>query len=65
MLQYITNTDCKVPVADQVRAVLDGGCRWIQVRMKDASDEEVSKVVDTNIPCSLIKVPYMKNTNRV
>lgn len=46
MLQYITNTDTKVPVVEQVRGVIAGGCRWVQIRMKDASDEEISAVVD-------------------
>lgn len=45
MLQYITNTSCATPVADQVASVLDGGCRWVQLRMKDASDDEVRRVV--------------------
>lgn len=65
MLQYITNTDCKVPVADQVRAVLDGGCRWIQVRMKDASDEEVSKVVETIKPWCMEKEAFLILNDRV
>lgn len=41
MLQYITNTQCGKPILDQVKAVLEGGCRWIQLRMKDASREEL------------------------
>ncbi len=41
MLQYITNTQCGKPILDQVKAVLEGGCRWIQLRMKDASQEEL------------------------
>lgn len=50
MLQFITNTNSKTPVTDQIFAVLEGGCRWIQIRMKDASDEEIKKVVDTVKP---------------
>ena len=50
MLQYITNTDTKVPVAEQVRGVIAGGCRWVQIRMKDASDEEVRNVALEIIP---------------
>lgn len=46
MLQYITNTDCPTPVADQIHSVIDGGCRWIQIRMKEATDEEIGKVVE-------------------
>lgn len=43
MLQYITNTDCGKSIIDQVKAVLEGGCRWIQLRMKDASKEEITE----------------------
>ncbi|MCH5241628.1 MAG: thiamine phosphate synthase [Muribaculaceae bacterium] len=50
MLQFITNTNSKTPVTDQIFAVLEGGCRWIQIRMKDASDEEIKKVVDAVKP---------------
>jgi len=50
MLQYITNTASPISVIDQVAAVLEGGCRWIQINMKDASDAEVSRVVDTIKP---------------
>lgn len=46
MLQYITNTECKVSVTEQIREVLAGGCRWIQIRMKEATDDEVRAVVD-------------------
>lgn len=45
MLQYITNTDCTRPVVDQIKAVVAGGCKWVQIRMKDASDNEIRNVV--------------------
>lgn len=41
MLQYITNTASPYSIEEQVKSVLEGGCRWIQLRMKDASKEEV------------------------
>lgn len=44
MLQYITNTQCGKSIPDQVKAVLEGGCRWIQLRMKDASHDEVMEM---------------------
>lgn len=50
MLQFITNTLSKTPVTDQIFAVIEGGGRWIQIRMKDASDEEIKKVVDAVKP---------------
>lgn len=46
MLQYITNTDAPISVVDQINAVLDGGCRWIQIRMKEATDDEIAEVVE-------------------
>lgn len=44
MLQYITNTQCPRPIPEQVKAVLEGGCRWIQLRMKEATQEEVAEM---------------------
>lgn len=41
MLQFITNTNCHRSPKDQIIEAIDGGCRWIQIRMKDASDQEI------------------------
>lgn len=65
MLQYITNTDCKTSVTDQVRAVLDGGCRWIQVRMKEASDDEIRQVVEKIKPWCLETEAFLILDDRV
>lgn len=65
MLQYITNTDCDRPVVEQVKAVLEGGCRWIQIRMKDASDEEIEKVVAEIKPLCLEKEAFLLLDDRV
>lgn len=65
MLQYITNTDSSVPVAEQVRKVLDGGCRWIQVRMKDASDDEVAEVVEKIKPWCIETEAFLILNDRV
>lgn len=59
MLQYITNTQCGIPVAHQVKAVLDGGCRWIQLRMKDSTDEEIASVVAEIKPMCLEKEAFL------
>lgn len=50
MLQFITNTNSKTSVTDQIFAVIEGGCRWIQIRMKDASDDEIKRVVEAVKP---------------
>lgn len=41
MLQFITNPTDKYSIAEEVQMAIEGGCRWIQLRMKDATDEEV------------------------
>ena len=43
MIQFITHTNERYDYIDGVRMALEGGCRWIQLRMKDASEEEVMK----------------------
>lgn len=50
MLQYITNTACGKSIPEQVKAVLAGGCRWIQLRMKDAAHDEVMEMAKTIKP---------------
>lgn len=65
MLQYITNTDCQTSVIDQVMAIIDGGCRWIQVRMKDASDDEIRTVVEAIKPRCIETQSFLILNDRV
>lgn len=65
MLQFITNTNSKTPVTEQIFAVLEGGCRWIQIRMKDASDEEIRKVVDAVKPKCIETGAFLLLNDRV
>lgn len=44
MLQFITHT------YDGLEEALEGGCRWVQLRMKDASDDEFSIMAKRFIP---------------
>lgn len=41
MLQFITHPSDKYSIIEEVKMAIEGGCRWIQLRMKDASDDEV------------------------
>ncbi len=50
MLQFITHTSDKYSIAEEAQMAIEGGCRWIQLRMKDASDEEVRNVALEIIP---------------
>ena len=40
-LQYITDGSTAEATHRQVMAALDGGCRWIQIRMKSAQPDEI------------------------
>ena len=44
MLQFISHYSDKYSYLDSIRMALEGGCRWIQLRMKDATDDEVRPV---------------------
>ena len=44
MLQFISHYTERYSYLDSIRLALEGGCRWIQLRMKDASDDEVRQV---------------------
>lgn len=43
-LQFITHHTERYGYAEGARLALEGGCRWIQLRMKDATDQEVEAV---------------------
>lgn len=38
-VQFITHFTDRIGYLDSVRIALEGGCRWVQLRMKGASDE--------------------------
>ena len=43
-LQYITDYKEGVSIPEQVEAVCKGGCRWVQLRMKEADREEFIRI---------------------
>ena len=40
-IQFITHETETIGYVEGARMALEGGCRWIQLRMKDSSDDEV------------------------
>ena len=50
MLQYISHFTPQISYAEGIRMALEGGCRWIQLRMKDASAEEIITCAEEVIP---------------
>lgn len=65
MLQYITNENCHASIVDQIKGVIAGGGRWIQVRMKEASDDEIRKVVDEIKPLCIETETFLLLDDRV
>lgn len=43
-LQFISHQNEKMTYLDGIREALAGGCKWIQLRMKGATDEEVHPI---------------------
>lgn len=50
MLQFIAQESDKYSIAEEVQMALEGGCRWIQLRMPDAPDELVRETALEIIP---------------
>lgn len=44
MLQFISHYTEKYDYLDSIRMALEGGCRWIQLRIKNATDDEVRPI---------------------
>lgn len=59
MLQFITDTKSDTPVIDQIKAVIKGGCKWVQISMPDASDSEIREAVEAIKPLSIEKEVFL------
>ncbi len=44
MIQFITHYTDSISYLDSVRIALNGGCKWVQLRMKNASVDEIRPV---------------------
>lgn len=44
MLQFISHYTERYSYLDSIRLALEGGCQWVQLRMKGATDDEVRPV---------------------
>ena len=44
MIQFISHYTDRYTYLDSVRMALDGGCRWIQLRMKDVTADDIRTV---------------------
>ena len=44
MIQFISHSNERYSYIDGIRLSLEGGCKWVQLRMKDAPDEQVAQL---------------------
>ena len=44
MLQFITHPSENMTILEEIENVVAGGCKWVQLRMKDAEKEEIKEV---------------------
>ena len=44
MIQFISHSNERCSYLDGIRLALEGGCKWVQLRMKDAPDEQVGQL---------------------
>lgn len=44
MIQFITHQNQRYSYEESARLALEGGCKWIQLRMKDASEQEFLQI---------------------
>ncbi len=65
MLQFITNAESSAPIAEQVKGFIAGGGRWVQIRMKEASDEEITQVVSAIKPLCIETETFLILDDRV
>ncbi len=59
-LQFITHFTAEYDYVASARMALEGGCRWIQLRMKDASLDEVRKNAQLILPfCRAVNATFL------
>ena len=60
MLQFITHFNDRFSYLDSARMALEGGCRWVQLRMKDASYEETREMaLQVQAMCKQYKATFI------
>ncbi len=65
MLMFITQPSGRYSIPEEVQMALEGGCRWIQLRLDDATDEEFRQVASEVIPLCKESDAYLVFDNRV
>lgn len=62
---FITHPCDRYSIAEEVQMALEGGCKWIQLRLKDASDEEFRQTALELIPMCKEQEAFLVFDDRV
>ena len=62
---FITHPCDRYSIAEEVQMALEGGCKWIQLRLKDVSDEEFRQTALEIIPMCKEKEAFLVFDDRV
>lgn len=65
MLMFITRSSERYSIPEEVQMALEGGCRWIQLRLEDVSDEEFRQIAAEVIPLCKESDAFLVFDNRV
>lgn len=63
-LQYISQGNTSQEHINNIQEVLEGGCSWVQLRMKNFSSEEIEKTAkEVRILCNQYNAVFIMNDN--
>lgn len=65
MLQFVTCPNTPRPEEEQVKAAIEGGCRWVQINMRYSSDDKIRKVVEAIKPLCVEKEVFLILASKV
>lgn len=65
MIQLITDGKGEKPVADQIRDYINAGGRWVTIDLPEASDAEVTDIVEQIKPLCLETETFLLLTSRI
>ena len=54
MVQFITHFTERYSYLDSVKIALEGGCRWVQLRMKNADEQTMRRTAEEAMAFGLI-----------
>lgn len=64
MLQFISHYTDNLTYLDSVKIALDGGCKWVQLRMKDCTTDEIRPIaIEAQALCKAANATFIIDDN--